>query len=58
MVDSHPIMVAVEGPTRVWRMVDPAGVQYGLIELRRVMNGTDLRYKAISRSARLVDHAP
>lgn len=49
MADWHPIMAAVEGPTAVWRMVDPMGVDYGRIELRRVMNGTELRYKAIWR---------
>jgi len=27
-------------------MVAPDGTEYGTIELRRVMNGTDLRYKA------------
>ncbi|WP_396935744.1 hypothetical protein [Mycolicibacterium sp.] len=47
--DWHPIMAAVEGPTGVWRMVDPTGREYGRIELRRVMNGTDVRYKAIWR---------
>ncbi len=50
MGDWHPIMATVEGPTGVWRLVDPAGVEYGRVELRRVMNGTDLRYKAIWRS--------
>jgi hypothetical protein len=49
MVDWHPIMAAVEGPTGVWRMVDPMGLEYGRIELRRVMNGAELRYKAIWR---------
>ncbi|MDF2578480.1 MAG: hypothetical protein K0S49_59 [Microbacterium sp.] len=49
MADWHPIMAAVEGPTGVWRMVDPMGLEYGWIELRRVMNGTELRYKAIWR---------
>lgn len=42
----HPILAAVEGPTGTWRMVAPDGTEYGTIELRRVMNGTDLRYKA------------
>ncbi|MDF2562556.1 MAG: hypothetical protein K0R99_4002 [Microbacterium sp.] len=45
----HPIMAAVEGPTGVWRMIDPMGLEYGRVEIRRVMNGTDVRYKAIWR---------
>lgn len=36
MVDWHPIMAAVEGPTGVWRMVDPMGLEYGRVELRRI----------------------
>lgn len=31
MGDWHPIMAAVEGPTGVWRMVDPTGVEYGRV---------------------------
>lgn len=46
MADWHPIMAAVEDPTGVWQMVDPAGNEYGRVELRRVMNGAELRYKA------------
>ncbi|MBW9094655.1 hypothetical protein JNB62_13240 [Microbacterium jejuense] len=46
MADWHPIMAAVEGPTGVWRMVDPAGLEYGLVELRRVAGGAEVRYKA------------
>lgn len=49
MADWHPIMAAVEGPTGVWRMVDPMGHDYGRVELRRVMNGAELRYRAIWR---------
>ena len=49
MADWHPIMAAVEGPTGMWRMVDPMGLEYGRVELRRVMNGTELRYKAVWR---------
>ncbi|WES66022.1 hypothetical protein P0L94_08085 [Microbacter sp. GSS18] len=45
----HPILAAVEGPPGVWRMVDPQGHEYGRVEIRRVMNGTDVRYKAIWR---------
>lgn len=41
----HPILAAVEGPTGTWRMVDPDGREYGRIEIRRVMNGTDVRYR-------------
>lgn len=47
--DWHPILAAVEGPTGVWRMVDPDGKQYGAIEIRRVVNGTQARYKAMWR---------
>ncbi|MGP3534509.1 hypothetical protein ACTU3I_06910 [Microbacterium sp. RD1] len=47
----HPIMAAVEGPTGTWRMVDPQGVEYGRIEIRRVMNGTQVAYKAMRRGA-------
>ena len=43
--DWHPIMAAVEGPTGVWRMVDAYGRDYGVVEIRRVMNGADARYK-------------
>jgi hypothetical protein len=45
----HPILEAVEGPTGSWRMLDAAGKQYGSIEIRRVMNGTDVRYRAAFR---------
>lgn len=41
----HPILAAVEGPTGVWRMVDAAGRDYGRVEIRRVMNGAEPRYK-------------
>jgi hypothetical protein len=44
MADWHPILAAVESPPGVWRMVDPMGREYGLIELRRV-DGGQLRYK-------------
>lgn len=49
MADWHPIMAAAEGPTGVWRMIDPQGREYGRVELRRVMNGAELRYKATFR---------
>jgi len=45
----HPIIAAVEGPTGTWRMIDPSGREYGRVELRRIMNGSDVRYKAIWR---------
>ncbi|GAA1944663.1 hypothetical protein [Microbacterium deminutum] len=45
----HPILEAVEGPTGTWRMIDRTGKQYGTIELRRVMNGTDTRYRVMFR---------
>jgi hypothetical protein len=42
-------MAAVEHPTGVWRMVDPQGREYGSVEIRRVLDGAETRYKAISR---------
>ncbi|MEU1971133.1 hypothetical protein ABZ477_05745 [Microbacterium sp. NPDC019599] len=49
MVDWHPILSAVEGPTGTWRMLDEQGRVYGSVEIRRIMNGTDVRYKAVYR---------
>ncbi|MBN9173460.1 MAG: hypothetical protein J0I70_04805 [Microbacterium sp.] len=49
MAEWHPIIAAVEGPTGTWRMIDPSGREYGRVELRRIMNGSDVRYKAIWR---------
>lgn len=49
MADWHPILSAVEGPTGTWCMVDAQGREYGRIEIRRVMNGTDVRYRAVYR---------
>ncbi|MGN7969310.1 hypothetical protein [Microbacterium sp. 22296] len=49
MSDWHPIMAAVEGPTGTWRMVDPSGWEYGRVEIRRVMNGEQVAYKAVHR---------
>lgn len=43
------MLAAVEGPTGVWIMVAPDGREYGRVELRRVSNGTELRYKAVWR---------
>ena len=45
----HPILAAVEGPTGTWRMLDGLGKQYGTIEIRRVMNDTDTRYRVTFR---------
>jgi hypothetical protein len=45
----HPILAAVEGPTGSWRMLDGLGKQYGTIEIRRVMNDTDTRYRVTFR---------
>ena len=42
-------MAAVEGPTGTWKMVAPNDVEYGIIEIRRVMNGTDIRYRCSRR---------
>jgi hypothetical protein len=45
----HPILAAVEGPTGTWRLVDGLDKPYGTIEIRRVMNGTDTRYRVMFR---------
>jgi hypothetical protein len=47
--DWHPILAAVEGPAGTWRMVAPDGREYGVVEIRRVMNGSDVRYRASRR---------
>lgn len=47
--DWHPILAAVEGPPGTWRMIDPRGFDYGLIEIRRVNGGAEVRYKAQHR---------
>jgi len=31
----HPILTAQEGPTGTWHMVDPNGLVYGVITIRR-----------------------
>ena len=49
MGEWHPVLAAVESPTGVWRMIDSLGREYGRIEIRRVRNGTEARYKAIRR---------
>ncbi|MET0811600.1 MAG: hypothetical protein ABWY03_01010 [Microbacterium sp.] len=46
MGEWHPIMAAVEGPTGTWTMCDAHGDEYGRIEIRRVLNGTEVRYRA------------
>jgi hypothetical protein len=43
----HPIMAAVEGPVGIWQLIDPAGKVYGRVELRRVSDGSEVRYKAV-----------
>ncbi|KAA9110373.1 hypothetical protein [Microbacterium rhizomatis] len=40
----HPILTAQEGPTGTWRMLDPDGRVYGVIEIRRLNN--EIRYRA------------
>ena len=45
----HPIMAAVEGPPGVWRMLDASGRDYGRVEIRRVMAGSEIRYKTVWR---------
>lgn len=45
MAPWHPLVDAVEGPTGAWHLVDSSGARIGRIELRRVMNGSDLRYR-------------
>jgi hypothetical protein len=47
--DWHPILAAVEGPTGTWHMVAPDGKQYGTIEIRRIMNGAEVRYRVVRR---------
>lgn len=49
MSEWHPIMAAVEGPTGTWRMIDPQDREYGVIEIRRVMNGEQVAYRVIMR---------
>ena len=44
MSEWHPVLAAVEGPTGIWRMVDPHGHEYGRVEIRRVMNGDQTDY--------------
>lgn len=46
MNDWHPMLATREGPTGTWHMLDPDGREYGRIEIRRVMNGTDVMHKA------------
>lgn len=53
MADWHPIEAAVEGPIGVWRLVDPDGIEYGRVELRRVLNGSEVRYK-VTRGGELL----
>lgn len=33
--DWHPILSAQEGPAGTWRMIDPHGRVYGIIQIRR-----------------------
>ena len=49
MADWHPILCAHEGPAGTWRMIDAQGRTYGSIEIRRVMDGAEVRYKAVYR---------
>ena len=49
MENWHPILAAVEEPTGSWRMLDGLGKQYGTIEIRRVRNDTDTRYRVTFR---------
>lgn len=49
MSEWHPIMAAVEGPTGTWRMIDPQDREYGVIEIRRVMNGEQVAYRVTMR---------
>ena len=45
----HPILEADEAPPGTWRMLDGTGKHYGTIEIRRVMNDTDIRYRVSFR---------
>lgn len=47
MTQWHPILAAVEGPTGVWRMIDPHGHEYGRVEIRRVPAADRVLYKAV-----------
>ncbi|MGC5222621.1 hypothetical protein ACPW96_08480 [Micromonospora sp. DT81.3] len=47
--DWHPILAAHEDPTGTWQMIDAQGRSYGTIEIRRVMNDTEVRYRASFR---------
>ena len=43
----HPILAAVEREPGIWDMVDPMGVAYGHVEIRRTSDG--LRYRCEHR---------
>lgn len=45
----HALLDVVEDPTGTWRLVDDQQREYGRVEIRRVMNGTDTRYRASFR---------
>lgn len=45
MADWHPIMAAVEGPPRTWRMIDPQGRECGRVKIRRVDAGRIVAYR-------------
>ncbi|MCG7417364.1 hypothetical protein MHY30_07615 [Microbacterium sp. ACRRU] len=47
MTQWHPILAAVEGPTGVWRMIDPHGHEYGRVEIRRIQQADRVLYKAV-----------
>lgn len=50
----HPILAAQEHQPGVWTMTDPAGREYGLIEIRRTTDG--VRYR-VSHGERVIGWA-
>lgn len=43
------MLPAAEGRTGTWRLIDSFDREYGRVQIRRVMNGTEARYKAVWR---------
>lgn len=42
-------MAAKEGPPGTWHLIDGLGKPYAVIQLRRVMGGSDVRYRVTFR---------
>ena len=47
--EGHQTVAAHERPTGTWHMIDAQDRTYGIIEIRRVMNDTKVRYRASFR---------